>query len=317
MHILLLFVSGTLFSCSYSFTYVKDRHISECSAVEIVEEASEFFNRQDYAPAAHLGSYVSEYFPDSPELEGALYIAGESSFQMEDYWDSFNHFKKLLARFPASRYISVVAERNFEIGEAYLNRKPGFFGHLFTSRGRGVQVMNHLITRFPRSELADDAQMAIADYYFDTEEYVDAAYAYSLLIKEYPRSEWAAKAVYMLGLSFLNVSHGQSYDRESLLKTVAAMEKYMEQNPSGSYYEEAEQVRNESRQSLAAKELELAQFYLKQDRYYGGRLHLANTVLLFPETPAGKTAQNLLDIYGWDTSIHSWDRFVPRDVLQE
>ena len=126
--LLFLLTAGFLCSCSYSFTYVNGKHISDCSDKEILDATHKDFLRQEYEEAAHLGAYISEHRPNAPELEEALYLAGESSFRVEEYWDSYQHFKKLLTRFPASQYVSEVPIRYFDIGEAYLDQEPGFFG---------------------------------------------------------------------------------------------------------------------------------------------------------------------------------------------
>ena len=224
----------------------------------------------------------------------------------------FEQYQELLKRFRASHYIKTIQERLYEIGDYFLNQSGGFLGGLFTSRGKGVKVMDYLVTEFSRSDLADDAQMAVADYYFETGEYLDAADYYSLLIKEYPRSEWVEKATYRLGVSYETNSRGYSYDRETLLKGLAAARSYVNRYPDGSYIEEARSLLATLLDGLAKKELEIALFYWNQENAFGTRIHLANLLILFPDTEAAETGRAIMEEEEWDTSVNSVDRVVPK-----
>jgi len=302
--------------CSYSFTYVNDSHIDECGVDVIMDAASDAFYLKDYDEAAHLAAYVSETWPSSPETEEALFIGGESQFFMVEYWEAFECYRKLLARFPASPHIEAVAEREYLVGEALINPEPGFFGHIFNQRSRGVKVLNHLITRFSQGDRADDAQVAIADYYYSSEKFEDCTFYYTELIREYPRSEWVEKSVYRLGISYFNQSRGPSYDRECLLKARTAFGYYISKYSDGGYAEEVAKRILEIDNLLAEKEFEIAQFYLQQDQTFGARIHLANAVILFPTTRAGIEAQKILNEKTWDTTIHSVDRFGDEESLR-
>jgi outer membrane assembly lipoprotein YfiO len=294
---------------------VDDKRIQECEVNEILDAARTEFEREDYEESEHLAAYVREYFPGSPMVEEALYLAGESAYRMEDYWNSFKYFKDLQKWFRASRYLTTIADRYYTIGEAYFNREPGFFGHLFTGRSRGVQVMNHLITHFSHYKLADDAQMSIADFYYEKEDYLSASEYYQELIRNYPASEWMGKAVFRLGMSYINESKGPQYDREMLLRAWVTMACYLKHFPNGNYNSEAEESQSFVTEKLAEKELDIALFYLNQNRDFGARIHLANAVILFPETKAGKEAQKRMTEHGWAITVNSAEKLTPRKSM--
>lgn len=305
-----------LTGCSYSLTYLNGRHISECEPEEILEEAWERYNAEDYGKATHLAAYIPQYHPDCFDAEEAYYLAGESCFQDEDYWWSFRYYRDLLTRFPVSQFIDEVAEKDFQIGEAYLNQEPGFFGHLFTNRSRGVRVLNHLVTNFSRHSLADDALMAMGDYFYEDEEYPDAAFNYSRILKFYSGSEWSEKALFRLGHSYFLDTKGISYDRENPLKALASMRVYIIKYPKGNYIESAEGLLKQSEENLAKKELEIARYYMNQDCDLGTRIHLANIVIVFPETASSKVAREIMAKHKWDSTLHSVDRMVPTDSMK-
>jgi len=308
------FLFGTVNSCAYAFTRVKGKSISACSPTEILEVTEDSFDGGDYDRAAHLASYIVEEFPDSKEAEDALYFAAEASFRADDLKEAFNRFKELMVRFPATRWSGVVAQRDFAIGKAYFEEGTGLFGPL-KNRGYGVKVMNHLLAYFPTSDLADDAQLAVGLYYFSKEDFFTAAESFERLVDEYPTSEWAEKAVFLAGKSYFKINKGPSYDRESLLRCIQVLRSYRAKYPQGSFLAPCKEILSAACERMAAKELEIALFYMKQDQEIGARTHLANAVLLFPATAAGGKAARLLEERGWDTSVNSRDAIRPRRVM--
>jgi len=297
---------------------VNGRSISGCNTEDVLEAAEEAFDREDYDRAEHLAAYIRENDPGSPDVARALYLAGESSFKLDDYWQSFQYFKELRVRFRGSKDLGKVKDRFYDIGMAYLDSEPWFlFGHLFTGQSRGVSVLIYLITHYSHyqregDEMADDALMAVVDYHFEEEEYFDAIDFSKQLIAEYPDSEWKHKAVYRLGMSHVSLSKGPSYDRESLLQALYDFDYYLMLYPFGRYAKEVSEALTGTREDLAEKELEIARFYLDLDNGFGARIHLANAVLRFSDTPAGVHAREIMLEKGWDYTIHSSDRLVPR-----
>ncbi len=293
-------------ACTYSFTSVRDQPIDECSPQVILEEAKEAFQAGEYDWAAHIAAYIPEEHPDAAEAEEALYVAAESSYREEELREAFGFFKELVSRFPATSYSRLVAERDYAMGCSFFEEGEGFFG-IFKTRSYGVKVMNHLMTYFPTSDLADDAQLAIGEYFFSVDDYVAAAESFERIMKEYPTSEWVEKATFMTGLSYYRLNKGPSYDRESLLRSIEFMRFYRDRYSTGNFFEESGEILDDSCERMAAKELEIALYYLDQDQDRGGRIHLANAALLFPETESGQKAQALLTERDWDTTLNTVD----------
>jgi outer membrane protein assembly factor BamD len=302
-------------ACSYTFTQVNDQSISDCSPKDILEASEDAFRALDYDRAAHLAEYIIDEHPDSGEAEDALYFAAESYFRLDELKNAFNLLKELIMKYPATRYSRIVAERDFAIGLAFFEKGSGFFGFL-KNRGFGVRVVTHLLTYFPTSDLADDAQIAMAEYYFDKEDYLAAAEAFERVVMEYPTSEWAEKATFMAALSHFNLNKGPAYDREALLQCIQILRVYIAKDPRGSSLTECEEILSEACERMARKEMEIADYYFDQEKEFGARVHLANIVLLFPDTLAGEKAKGLMDERGWDTSINSIDAIKPKKVFR-
>jgi outer membrane protein assembly factor BamD len=116
----------------------------------------------------------------------------------------------------------------------------------------------------------------------------------------------------MAGTSYFLLNRGPAYDRDSLLRAIDIYQLYLQRYPRGFYAEQAEERLSEAVNRMAEKEMDIARFYLRQDQDFGARVHLANVVLLFPDTEPGREARKLLDERGWDTSLNSKDTIKPR-----
>ncbi len=307
--LLLLFVLSGVSSCSYSFTRIEGKSISDCTAAEILMAAQDAYAMEEYEHTIHLVEYVAEEHPDAPEAEDALYLAAESNFKLGEPAESLVFFKELNVRYPASRYSGIIAERDFAIGRALFEDDSWFLGSF--TRARGVEAMNHLLKEFSTSELADDARMELGLYFYSEREYQDAIAMFMELIEESPGSEWEHKALFMMGLSHFERNRGASYDGKSLRQCITVLSTYRERYPTGSYVQQCEEVILEARERIAEKELEIALFYLDQDQEMGARRHLANVVILYKDTGAAARAEEILSWNGWDLSFHSVDTLAP------
>jgi outer membrane protein assembly factor BamD (BamD/ComL family) len=311
-----LLLAAGLNGCAYHFTSLDGVSIFDCPTGDVLDSAVDAYESGDFEDAAHLASFIVDERPDSVEAEDALFFAAEASLRDEEPKKAFLFYKELILRFPATRRSRIVAERDFSIGEAFFTEGTGFFGFLKV-RGYGVRVMNHLLDYFPTSDLADDAQMAIGEYYFSREDFTTAAESYEQVLEAYPLSEWAERAVFLTGKSYFRLNKGYSYDREFLLRSIQYLRHYLDRYPEGTYLEECKWFLADAGDRMARKELEIATFYLDQDQERGGRIHLSNVVLLFPETDASDLARTMLEERGWDTSIHSCDTVRPRKLMSE
>ena len=115
----------------------------------------------------------------------------------------------------------------------------------------------------PTGKLADDATLALADAYFQDEQYQDAADTYEDLRRNYPGSKHQFHA-HMLELKArLQAYHGPSYDDEPLVRADRLMKTILRQFPEQSRQEkeylaqEAATIRNQ----LASRDVGMAQYY--------------------------------------------------------
>ncbi len=281
-----------------------------------LDGAKAAFGDSQWEKAAELAEKIIEC-PAHPDVTPeALFLAGRARLHHEQRRKAFEHYRTLLHDYPLSARVPEIEREIFEIGQWYLNREPSFlFGHLFTGRSRGVEVLREFQAAYPQSERADDALILMGDFRFGEKEYDLAALHYGDLAKNYSKSEWADLSSYRLARSYRLSSRGVGYARTPLVKAAEAYRKYLQRPDFEQFQAPAREDLAEVEEWLAQHELRIANFYLLRGNDRGARSHYANAVLAYPGTASSKEAEKQLQQHGWDASVHSLDQLIDEGIL--
>src|SRR4051812_24990516 len=130
----------------------------------------------------------------------------------------------MVAKYSNTRYMDALIEREWNIArywEKYEDYNPDWAltanawdktRPWFDTIGHAIKTYDSIRLNDPTGPRADDAIMATANIYFARGKYEDADYHYTLLRKEYPRSELQFEA-HLLGLQAkLRKYQGENYD---------------------------------------------------------------------------------------------------------
>ncbi|MBN1114792.1 MAG: outer membrane protein assembly factor BamD [Oligoflexia bacterium] len=151
------------------------------------------------------------------------------------------------------------AETYFLRGEAYL--KEGMYED-------ALKKFNIVKNKFPYSKYAVDAELKIADTYYEKEDYIEASKFYSLFSELHPGERRRDYALYRSGMSFFNllpssVDRDYTYSYKALSSFKAVLELY----PKSSFLKESLEKYTYIRKKLAEKEIYIGNFYRKKDKY--------------------------------------------------
>lgn len=238
---------------------------------------------------------------DKQERAEAAWLAAEAHFALGEHREAFINYRYILENAPWHEHIGEIEQRLMAIGEAFLN-DPRYGGTFFSDRGRGVEAYETLQAHFRRSPRADDALLAVADYFArdDVADYIEAALTYERLVEEYPDSEWIEKAVYQIGHVRLLAAQGAKYDRDDMLRARASLARSLQEHPKGVFAERARADLDAIDEELARSEVLVADFYRSRGKERGEIVRLANAAILYPETEAGREATARLVAQGLD-----------------
>jgi outer membrane protein assembly factor BamD len=177
-------------------------------------------------------------FPKIIVLAGALFLAScqEKDFDLANPENSFAIAKK--------PYV----QGNYEIA---LNK------------------LGEFKTRFPYSRFAIDAELLIANAYFELGRYGEAVVSYEQFIKLHPKHEQVAFAQFRIGQSYWQQAP-KDKDREQDLssKAIAAFDKLAATYPDSEYAAEAQELSKQGQRRLAESQEFVAGYYCRQEIWH-------------------------------------------------
>ncbi len=222
----------------------------------------------------------------------AAFLSGEAALADGEHLVAYRHYRYVLENAPWSPHAAAIEDRLFELGQIFFHdpRHGGFFGN----RTRGVEVFETYQAFFRRSDRADDALRLVGDYFFDDEEWEEAAFTYERLVEEYAESEWVERSLWRAGAARLRLNRGPEYDRDELLRAKERLDLLLSQHPRSADAPTARAELSAVRERLARSELVVADFYRRRGIPDGERVRLANAFLVYADTPSGEEARQRL-----------------------
>lgn len=268
-------------------------------------EGEELFAQKKYDDAAGKFKSAAGRWPDSILEEDALFMAGEAYFFADRYSKAFDTFDKLLDKHDNSRHLDKAVARLFSIGRYWeqaheadpsLPVTPNVTDKsepLFDTWGNAIKAYERVWMNDPTGPLADDALMATANAYFVKERYVDAAYYYDRLRKDYPQSEHQVQA-HLLALKAKQLSYqGPRYDSTPLEEAKEIAEQALAQFPERLGEERATviETRNRLYAQLAERDWAMGQFYEKKSQFGAARYYYKSLIEDYPKTELARQAE--------------------------
>jgi outer membrane protein assembly factor BamD len=139
-----------------------------------------------------------------------------------------------------------------------------------------------LLDTNPRSQLAGDARLGIADSYFNQRGAGNSVLAiaeYRDFLTFFPNHPRADYAQYQIGRGYYDQIHGADRDQEPTRTAVEELTKLNELYRNSLYAEEGRQLLQECYQRLAEHELQVGLFYLNSRKWCRGAIPRLKSIL--------------------------------------
>jgi outer membrane protein assembly factor BamD len=142
----------------------------------------------------------------------------------------------------------------FQEGEAYFDK--GLYEE-------AVAAWEKVRDSYYSPEMNVLAEMKIAEAYYLSERYVEAAAAYEDFLKQHPENERAREALYRLGMSYYQQTLSADRDQTATRNALVTFETFLQRYPDSPRAEEARAYTRRCEDLLAKHELYVGRFYLK------------------------------------------------------
>ena len=272
-------------------------------------EAEQLFQAQKYSTAAERYEAAADRAINMRLKEDALFMAAESHYFADRYIKARDAYNALADKYPSTRYLDRLVERQWKIAQYWENyeeyrpdwamtpngwdkTRPGF-----DTLGHAIKTYDNIRMNDPTGPRADDAIMATAGIYFRRNRYDDADYQYSLLRREYPRSEFQFEA-HLLGLqSKMRKYQGPDYDGtplEEAEKLIVQLRRNFAGQLSADERERLKTTSADLNRMVATRDMRMAQYY-DGTKYYGAaRGYYAEVINKYPDSELAQQARDRL-----------------------
>lgn len=157
--------------------------------------------------------------------------------------------------------------------EKNLNTPEGMFAHAkeFDDAERfdiAIQKYSDVRNKFPYSQLATEAELAIADVYYKKESYPEAQLSFQNFRDLHPKHARIDYVIFKTAMSYyLQLPDTIDRDLSSGADAIYHFNEIIKLFPKSEYAKEAAENREDTFKRLAEKELYIADFYLKQKSF--------------------------------------------------
>jgi len=206
-----------------------------------------------YTSARRQFRKIIKQTPDSSLAIDSKFQTARALLFERKYKKSFRELTDLLEKYPSSRLDTKVLRTMFKIAKRTMESSPS----------RAISMFEKVVERNPYGDLADDAQLNIAECYFRQKDYEAAREMYKALLKDYPDSPWAPVAIRRMGECDMRESE-YTWNRGKLLpRALESFREYVRKYPNGRDVELAKKKIAELRELQAKNQFDIAEFYLR------------------------------------------------------
>jgi outer membrane protein assembly factor BamD (BamD/ComL family) len=232
----------------------------------------------------------------NPTVETIRSSLLEAQVQLRDYDAALETSREILEGSPSAATIQRVLDRRFEIGLSFLNGATRrVLGLSVSAEGKGLEVLDELVEKYPFQHFADDAIYHIASFYLRREDYAEAEQLFQRLLRDYPQSQWSTMAEYRIGEAALKRLKGVEYDFGTLETAERRFKRYLKLNPAGDQAARARESLAEIEALRAERWLRVAEFYISFGKKDSARVYLNKLREHHPDRDEGRRAAELLE----------------------
>lgn len=231
------------------------------SSKEHLSRGLKSYDQQKYKKAKdHLEEAVKA-ISDPTLLPKALYLYGESLFNLKEFTMASQQFTRLALSYPSDSLASIARSR---IEDCYKSQfKEALRKYEDEDYLEARDEFKIIILSSRLSSVVDSARFYYADCFYHTKDYTLAIGEFERLIKFYPRSNLLDDAQYKIGLCYYKLSPQYALDQEYTYKAIKAFQAFLEDYPDSELKPEVEKMLLTCRSKLSKKAFKVGELYRK------------------------------------------------------
>lgn len=262
------------------------------------KEAEKLFNEKNYKDAYVAFRKLLTHYPDSKDAAEAQYFLGRCLEEMNKPYQAFLEYQKVIDSYPNSQRINEVIERQYNIGEYFLNRGPrqwlGVSMYDFMDHP-SVEIFRKIVDKVPYSPYASKAQYKLGLLLLQLGRYDEARDAFQKVCDNYPDSEWSSPAKFQLAIATSKAAGAADYDSTAVEEATKKLTEFVREHPEADISPQALEQLKELRNREAKKNFDIAEFYVKQKKHKAAKVYYRAILERYPDSEYVNKAKAALE----------------------
>jgi tetratricopeptide (TPR) repeat protein len=249
-----------------------------------------------------LGQWIRKYKKtDNPYLARAYLLRGDARAAAGSEYRALYDYEHLIRNFPSAPEFVTAIKRELEIAIAYVHgmRRRAFGFRISSARATGEKLLLLVEERMPGSQLAETANIELADYYFREGNLEMADEVYKQFIRSYGQSRMRQHAMLYRVYASIGQFKGPRYDSTMLTDAKLLIEDFVDEYPFEAERKGMDGYLAGIEESKAAQQLVKARWYLRRGDQPSARFMFRRIVREHPTTVSGRVARDELEKRGW------------------
>ncbi len=252
---------------------------------------------EEYDRAETMAGQWLERYEHHPLRPDAFLIRGDALMAQHSYYQAAFEYEAIARLYPSAEAFVTALERELEIAKLYAHgTKRKIWGiRIFSAADEAEELLIRIQERMPGSQLAEEAGIELADFYFRRRDMQLAADAYDLFIINYPQSEKVDTAKRRLIYAHLASFKGPEFDATGLIDARVELKQLEQTAPLSAEKIGSGALIARIDESRAQKMLNTAKWYLKIRDYISAEYTIRGLVKKYPRSLATASALRLID----------------------
>jgi tetratricopeptide (TPR) repeat protein len=244
-------------------------------------------------------------FPERVRPDLDLFVEGELLYWTDKYAKAMVKYEKLFEDYPGSEFADLVLQREWAIGQAYLEgRKKTVLGFIrIAGYAEGVEIMERISDRAGLDEpesIGLTAAVSVAEHYERREQYLEAYLKWSEIASYYDAGPIGRKATLRMAennlLAYDQAPEGRRhlYDASKLRTARTYYDKLVRRYPDEARQHDAREKIDVIDEKMAYKQYTIGQYYERTDKRRAAYLYYDMVVRNWPKTEAAELARQAI-----------------------
>lgn len=239
--------------------------------------AVQFYEKGNYQRARDEFKRLLKRYPDSVYAYKGQFYLGKAYEGLDKPYLAFQTYKDCIANYPYGEELENIAEREYKIGEFFLQQEvPKVLGlELSLPQEKAIEIFKEIKEQAPYTEWGALSQYKLAVCYQKLKKYKEAIAEFNRFISRYPEHPKVAggDADYQIALSYFENILNADYDQQRTAKALKQFEDFIINYPKSKRIREAEKRIASLKERVAEGLFISASFYGQQGHIESARTY--------------------------------------------